>query len=74
MDERINSAILTLYLIGKAAEKLLAMAVYVRFYLNKVKDKQEKLVLHTYPLIKGKSFMEVTNETKRRLTFLDDRL
>ena len=67
MDERINSAILTLYLIGKAAEKPLAMAVYVRFYLNKVKDKQEKLVLHTYPLIKGKSLMEATKWNKEKI-------
>ena len=36
------------------------MAFYVPFYSNKVKDKQEKQVTHTYNLIKGKSFMEAT--------------
>ena len=46
------------HLIGKAAEEPLAKTVFVRFYSNKVNDKQEKLVLHTYPLIKAKRFME----------------
>ena len=34
--------------------------VYVPFYSNKVKDKEEKQVTHTYPLIKAKGFMEAT--------------
>ena len=48
MDERINSAILTLYLIGKAAEKPLAMAVYVRFYLREspAEDHAGKSTVH----------------------------
>ena len=36
------------------------MAVYVPFYSNELKDKEEKQVTHTYPLIKAKSFMEAT--------------
>ena len=38
----------------------LSKAVHVRFYSNKVKDKQEKQVTHTYPLINAKSFMKGT--------------
>ena len=49
-----------LHLKGKAAEEPLSKAVYVRFYANKVKDKQEKQVTHTYPLIDTKRFMEAT--------------
>ena len=58
MDERINCAIYTLNFKGKAAEKPFSRPVYVPFYSNKVKDRQEKQVMHTYPLIKAKSFME----------------
>ena len=43
----------------------MSRAVYVRFYSNKVKDKQEQQVMHTYNLIEAKSFMEAQNETKR---------
>ena len=60
MDERIYCALQTLHFKGKAAEKPLCRAAYVRFYANKVKNKQEKQVTHTYPLIKEKSFMEAT--------------
>ena len=45
---------------GKTAEEPLFRAVYVRFSSNKVKDKQEKQVTHTYPLIEAKRFMEAT--------------
>ena len=45
---------------GKAAEEPLSRAVYVLFYSNKVKDKQEKQVTHTYALIEAKSFMKAT--------------
>ena len=41
-------------------------AVDVGFYSNKVKDKQEKQVMHTYNLSEAKSFMEAQNEPKRR--------
>ena len=34
------------------------MAVYVPFYSNKIKDKQEKQVTHTYTLIEAKLFVE----------------
>ena len=60
MEERIYWALLTLQLKGKAAEEPLSRAVYVRFHLNKVKDKQEKQVTHTYNLIEAKGFMEAT--------------
>ena len=45
---------------GQAAEEPLPRAVYVPFYSNKVKDKQEKQVTHTYKLIEAKGFMEAT--------------
>ena len=58
MDE-INYCVLeTLHLKGKAAKEPLHRAVYVRFYTNKVKHKQEKEVTHTYNLIEVKGFME----------------
>ena len=60
MDERICCALLTLYLKGKAAEEPLSRAVYVCFYANIVKEKQENHVTHTYPLIQAKRFMEAT--------------
>ena len=60
MDERIYCAILTLHIKGKNAEDSLLRAVYSRFYSNKVKDKQEKQVTHTYNLIEAKGFMEAT--------------
>ena len=44
----------TLHLEGKAVEKLLSRAFYVPFYFNKVKDKQEKQVTHTYQLTQAK--------------------
>ena len=60
MDERIYWALQTLHIKGKAGEKPLSWAVYVRFCTSKVKDKQEKKVSHTYNLIEAKSFMEAT--------------
>ena len=61
---------------GKAAEEPLSRAVYVRVYSNKVKDKQEKKVRHTYPLVEAKRFMEATrqNETNKSQLLSDDRL
>ena len=41
-------------------EEPLSRAAYVPFYSSKVKDKQEKQVTHTYPLIKAKIFMKAT--------------
>ena len=60
MDERICCGIETLHFKGKAGEKTLSGAVYVCFYSNKVKRKQEKEVTHTYTLIQVKIFMETT--------------
>ena len=34
------------------------MAVYVPFFLNKVKDKQERWVNHTYSLVEETNFHE----------------
>ena len=45
---------------GKTAKESLSRAVHVRFHSNKVKDKQEKQVTHTYTLIESKRFMEAT--------------
>ena len=53
MDERINCAIETL---GKAAKEPLYRAVYIFFFSNTVKHKQEKQDMHTYNLIEAKSF------------------
>ena len=36
------------------------MAAYVPFYSNKIKDKQEKEITHTYTLIEAKIFMGAT--------------
>ena len=60
MDERIYCGIQTLHFKGKAGEKTLSAAVYVCFYSNKVKGKQEKKVTHTYNLIEAKIFMKAT--------------
>ena len=60
MDERIYCALLILHLKVKAAEEPLSKDVSVRFYLNKVKDKQEKQVTRTYHLIEAKGFMDAT--------------
>ena len=60
MDERIYCGIETLYFKGKAGEETLSQAVYVCFFSNKVKGKQEKQVTHTYHLIEAKIFMETT--------------
>ena len=70
MDERIYSAIYTLHLKRKAAEKSLYRAVFVPFYSNNVYDKQEKQVTHTYPLIKAKSFMEATKWNKKKIDII----
>ena len=40
---------------------------YVTFYSNKFKDKQEKQVTHTYPLIEAKSFREATKGNKEKI-------
>ena len=56
MDERINCAIETLDLKGNAAEEPLYRTVYVPFFSNSVKHKQEKQGMHTYNLIEAKSF------------------
>ena len=60
MDERIYSGLEARHFKGKAGEKSLSGAVYVCFYSNKIKGKQEKQVTHTYPLIEAKIFMETT--------------
>ena len=60
MDERIYCGIELLHLKVKAGEETLSGAVYVCFYSNKVKSKQEKQVTHTYPLIEAKISMETT--------------
>ena len=60
MDERIKRTLQTPYLKGKADEEPLSRAVYARFFSNKVKDKQEKQVTHTYKLSKAKGFMKAT--------------
>ena len=60
LDERIYCTLQTLHLKGKNDEEPLSSAVDVRFYTNKVKDKQETQVTHTYNLIEAKSFMEAT--------------
>ena len=70
MDERIYCGIETLPFKGKAGEKTLSGAVYVCFYSNKVKGKQEKQVTHTYPLIEGKIFMETTKWKKEKIDIL----
>ena len=44
----------------KLVRRPLSWAAYVPFYLNKVNDKQEKQVTHTYNLIKAKIFMKAT--------------
>ena len=46
---------------------LRAVYVYVRFYSNKVKDKQEKQVSHTYNLIEAKGFIEPTKRNKEKI-------
>ena len=55
---------------GKAAEGPLSRAVYVRFYLSKVKDKQEKQVTYTYHLIKAKGFMEAIKWNKEKIDII----
>ena len=60
MDEKIYCALQTLLLKGKAAKEPIYRAVYVSFYSNKVKYKQERHVTHTYNLIEAKGFMEAT--------------
>ena len=64
MDEKIYCGIETLHFKGKAGEKTLSGAVYVCFYSNKVKVKQEKQVTHTYSLIEAKFSMETTKLNK----------
>ena len=55
---------------GKAAGEPLSRAVYVRFYSNKVKDKQEEQVTHTYNLIEAKRFMEATKSNKEKIDII----
>ena len=70
MDERIYGGIKTLHFKGKAGEKTLSGAVYVCFYSNKVKGKQEKQVTHTYSLIEAKIFMETTKLNKEKIDII----
>ena len=70
MDERIYCGIQTLHFKGKGGEKTLFGAVYVCFYSNKGKGKQEKQVTHTYDLIKAKIFMATTKWNKERLDII----
>ena len=67
MNERIYCGIETLHFKGKAGEKTLSGAVYLCFYLNKVKGKQEKQVTHTYSLIEAKIFMETKKWNKKKV-------
>ena len=70
MDERIYCEIETHHFKGKTGEKTLSEAVYVCFYLNKVKGKEEKEVTHTYPLIEAKIFMETTKWNKEKIDII----
>ena len=70
MDDRIYCGMETLHFKGKAGEKTLTGAVYVCFYSNKVKGKQEKQVTHTYPLIEAKIFMETTKLNKEKIDII----
>ena len=70
MDERIYCGIETLPFKGKAGENTLSGAVYVCFYSNKVKGKEEKQVTHTYPLMEGMIFMETTKWKKEKIDIL----
>ena len=70
MDERIYCGIETLHFKDKAGEKTLSGTVYVCFYSNKVKGKQEKQVKHTYPLIVAKIFMETTKWNKEKIDII----
>ena len=60
----------TLHFKGKAGEKTLTGAVYVCFYSNKVKGKQERQVTHTYNLIQAKMFMETTKWNKEKIDII----
>ena len=60
----------TLHFKGKAGESTLTGAVYVCFYSNKVKGKQEKQVTHTYPLIEAKIFMATTKWNKEKIDII----
>ena len=51
---------LNTFLQGKADEEPLPRPVYVPFYLNKVKDKHERQIMHTYALIETNIFKEAT--------------
>ena len=62
----MNSCVQTLLLQGKAGEEPLYSAVYVPFYSNKVKDKHEKQVNHTYTLIEAKIFMTATKSIEEK--------
>ena len=50
-----------------AGEEQVSRAVYVPFYSNKIKDKQEKQLTHTYRLIEAKIFMEATKWNKEKI-------
>ena len=60
----------TVHFKGKAGEKTLTGAVYVCFYWNKVKGKQEKQVTDTYNLIEAKIFMEMTKSNKEKIDII----
>ena len=55
--KRIYCALYTPHLNGKADEEPLSRAVYVPFYSNKVKDKQQMQATHSYALIEAKICM-----------------
>ena len=61
---------LNISLQGKAGESALSRAVYVSFYLNKIKDKQENQVAHTYKLIEAKFFMKATKRNKQNIDII----
>ena len=67
MQESIYCA---LHVQGKAGEEPLSQAACVRFYLNKVNDKQKKQLTHTYKLIEAKISMEATNWNKEKIDII----
>ena len=55
---------------GKAGEETLSRALYVPFYSNKVKDKQEKQVNHTYALIEAKILMQAKKWNEEKIDII----
>ena len=58
---------LNTYPTRQIGEEPLSRAVYVPFYSNKVKDKQEKQVNHTYDLIEAKIFRAATKSNEEKI-------